>query len=99
MSNNGVLINAIPYPAVSRKQPRIRMTLTSEMTKEHLGRGYTELCSTITVSKVKDETTGFRSIGDLFNDHSVIPKVKGVYLVVRQDSRRPSVLSKGSGGF
>ena len=47
MGNNGVLTNSIPYPAVSRKQSRIRMTVTSEMTAEHLNKGYFELCSAL----------------------------------------------------
>jgi glycine C-acetyltransferase len=47
MGNQGVLTNSIPYPAVSRKQSRIRMTVTSDMTIEQLNKGYSELCSAI----------------------------------------------------
>lgn len=47
MGNRGVLTNGIPYPAVPRKQTRIRMTITSEMTTEQLDKGYTELCNAI----------------------------------------------------
>lgn len=47
MGYRGVLTNGIPYPAVPRKQTRIRMTVTSEMTIEHLNKGYSELCSAI----------------------------------------------------
>lgn len=49
MGDNGVLANGVPYPAVSRKQSRIRMTVTSEMTVEQLDRGYSVLCNTIDV--------------------------------------------------
>jgi glycine C-acetyltransferase len=47
MGHNGVLTNGIPYPAVSRKQTRIRMTVTSEMTLDQLNKGYSELCNAI----------------------------------------------------
>jgi len=40
MGNNGVLVNGIPYPVVSRKQTRIRMTITSEMTTAHIHQGF-----------------------------------------------------------
>ena len=47
MGKNGVLVNGLPYPVVSRKQTRIRMTVTAEMTIEHLDKGYNELCNAI----------------------------------------------------
>ncbi|HSH64456.1 MAG TPA: aminotransferase class I/II-fold pyridoxal phosphate-dependent enzyme [Bacteroidia bacterium] len=47
MGVNGVLANGIPYPAVSRKQSRIRMTVTSEMTIAQLDKGYDVLCDVI----------------------------------------------------
>ncbi|MEQ1747703.1 MAG: aminotransferase class I/II-fold pyridoxal phosphate-dependent enzyme, partial [Saprospiraceae bacterium] len=40
MGNMGVLAVGVPYPAVSRKQTRIRMNVTSEMTQAHLDKGY-----------------------------------------------------------
>ena len=47
MGDKGILTNSIPYPAVSRKQGRIRMTVTSEMTPEQLTRGYSVLSDVI----------------------------------------------------
>jgi glycine C-acetyltransferase len=55
MGNEGVLVNGIPYPAVSRKQTRIRMVVTAEMTKEHLDKGYLELCNAIDKNKMLQE--------------------------------------------
>jgi 7-keto-8-aminopelargonate synthetase-like enzyme len=56
MGANGVLAVGVPYPAVSRKQTRIRMIVTSEMTKEQLNKGYTELCNAIQQSKLEAES-------------------------------------------
>lgn len=47
MGDNGVLANSIPYPAVPRKQGRVRMTVTAGMTREHLDKGFTVLCNSI----------------------------------------------------
>jgi glycine C-acetyltransferase len=47
MGNEGILTNGIPYPAVSRKQTRIRMTVTSQMTFEQMDKGYAVLCDAI----------------------------------------------------
>ncbi|MFN0016595.1 MAG: hypothetical protein ACKVU2_18795 [Saprospiraceae bacterium] len=47
MGANGVMAVGVPYPAVSRKQTRIRMNVTSEMTTAHLDKGYDELCNAI----------------------------------------------------
>ncbi len=47
MGINGVLANGIPYPAVSRKQTRIRLSLTAELTKEQLDKGYDVLVKSI----------------------------------------------------
>lgn len=47
MGANGVLVIGVPYPAVSRKQTRIRMIVTAEMTKGQLDKGYDELCNAI----------------------------------------------------
>lgn len=49
MGHNGVLVNGVPYPAVSRKQSRIRMTVTSQMTHDQLDKGFSVLCNTIDV--------------------------------------------------
>lgn len=43
--------------------------------------------------------SGFVSVADLWNDRSMIPRVKGVYMVVRQTNAAPIFLEKGSGGF
>jgi len=53
MGNHGVLAVGVPYPAVSRKQTRIRMIITSEMTKAHLDKGYEELCNAIQQAKME----------------------------------------------
>lgn len=55
MGSNGVLTNSIPYPAVSRKQSRIRMTVTSEMTTEQLDKGYFELCNALNTYQKDNE--------------------------------------------
>jgi len=51
MGQNGVFAPGVVYPAVSRKQARIRMNVTAEMTKEHLDKGYEELCKAIGQAK------------------------------------------------
>ncbi len=51
MGTNGVLAVGVPYPAVARKQTRIRMIVTSEMTKAHLDKGCQELVNAIKQSK------------------------------------------------
>lgn len=53
MGANGVLAVGVPYPAVARKHTRIRMIVTSEMTKAQLDKGYDELCNAIRQSKVE----------------------------------------------
>ena len=55
MGANGVLTNGVPYPAVSRKQTRIRMTVTSEMTTAHLDKGYNELCNAIKQAEKEEQ--------------------------------------------
>jgi glycine C-acetyltransferase len=55
MGNMGVLTNGIPYPAVSRKQTRIRMTVTSQMTTQQLNKGYFELHRAINISQDGDD--------------------------------------------
>lgn len=42
---------------------------------------------------------GFVPISDLWKDHSVIPNVKGVYMVVRTVNNAPEFLTEGTGGF
>ncbi len=54
MGTNGVLAVGVPYPAVSRKQTRIRMIVTSEMTSDQLDKGYNELCNAIKQSKKEE---------------------------------------------
>lgn len=50
MGNNGILTNGVPYPAVSRKQTRIRMTITSELSIGQLNKGIFELGAAINSS-------------------------------------------------
>ena len=47
MGDRGVLANSIPYPAVPRKQGRIRMTVTCNMTFEQLNKGCSVLFNAI----------------------------------------------------
>ena len=54
MGTNGVLAVGVPYPAVARKQTRIRMIVTSEMTKAHLDKGCQELVNAIKQSKQEE---------------------------------------------
>ncbi len=54
MGANGVMAVGVPYPAVSRKQTRIRMNVTSEMTNAQLDKGYEVLCNAIRQSKLED---------------------------------------------
>ncbi len=42
--------------------------------------------------------TGFKKLSDLFYDSSVIPKKKGVYLVLFLDGNSPEFLPVGTGG-
>lgn len=42
---------------------------------------------------------GFVSVSDLWQDSSLIPNIKGVYLVIRQSETAPEFLSRGTGGF
>lgn len=42
---------------------------------------------------------GFISVSDLWKDSSVIPDIKGVYMVVRTTDTAPVFLEKGKGGF
>lgn len=51
MGQNGVLAFGVAYPAVSRKQTRIRMNVTAEMTNAHLDEGYGALINAIKQAK------------------------------------------------
>jgi hypothetical protein len=42
--------------------------------------------------------TGFRSMGELFVDSSMLPKVRGVYLVLYPTGKSPEFLTVGTGG-
>lgn len=42
---------------------------------------------------------GFRKISELILNDSVIPKVRGVYLVLSTDESMPTFVAKGTGGF
>ncbi len=56
MGEMGVLVNGISYPAVSRKQTRIRMSVTAEMTREQLDKGYDVLVKSIQEYDKKKDT-------------------------------------------
>ncbi|MFH1119394.1 MAG: hypothetical protein V1775_06185 [Bacteroidota bacterium] len=43
--------------------------------------------------------TGFKKISELYRDDSVLPAIKGVYLVLYLEKRFPEFLSIGTGGF
>lgn len=43
--------------------------------------------------------TGFKSVYELLNDSSVIPKTKGVYVVINPTPQKVEFLEKGVGGF
>ena len=43
--------------------------------------------------------SGFKTIKQLWDDHSVLPNAKGVYMVLNPDCARKSILEKGVGGF
>jgi hypothetical protein len=42
---------------------------------------------------------GFKSITELWKDHSEIPNEKGVYLIINPESESKRFLNKGVGGF
>lgn len=43
--------------------------------------------------------TGFKKMSELFSDASVLPNVRGVYLVLHIDENEPEFLEVGTGGF
>lgn len=65
MGVNGVLANGMPYPIVSRKQTRIRMTVTSGMTTTQLDKGYAELCRAIGLATEMEKEGAKSEIADL----------------------------------
>ena len=46
----------------------------------------------------KSGFTGFMMIGDLFQDSSMLPSIKGVYMVLNIDNKKPEFLTLGTGG-
>ncbi|NUO02448.1 MAG: pyridoxal phosphate-dependent aminotransferase family protein [Saprospiraceae bacterium] len=54
MGSNGVLVLGVAYPAVSKKQTRIRMNVSSEMIQGQLDKGYDELCNAIRQVKLEE---------------------------------------------
>ncbi len=42
---------------------------------------------------------GFRKVSELKMDSAIVPKTKGVYLLLRPDSRKVQFVEKGAGGF
>jgi glycine C-acetyltransferase len=55
MGTKGVLATGFPYPVVSRKQTRVRMTVTAGMTFEQLDKGHQVLCDSIALSEASDK--------------------------------------------
>jgi hypothetical protein len=52
-----------------------------------------------TIDAIKKEGfVGFRSMADLFTDSSVLPKIKGIYLVLYLEKKGPEFLTVGTGG-
>ena len=43
--------------------------------------------------------TGFKSVSELWNDDSIIPKERGVYLIINPKYESKKFLAKGVGGF
>ena len=43
--------------------------------------------------------TGFRKISELYWDNSIIPAVRGVYLVLYVENKPPEFLTEGTGGY
>jgi hypothetical protein len=43
--------------------------------------------------------TGFKKMSELYRDNSIIPAVKGVYLVLYVENKPPEFLTEGTGGF
>ena len=52
------------------------------------------------LSKIKEAGfTGFKAIEQLWNDYSVIPNERGIYLILTSDFLRKQFLQKGVGGY
>lgn len=43
--------------------------------------------------------SGFRKMNELFTDSSLIPKIKGLYLVLNPNYKKPEYLQVGTGGY
>ncbi len=51
------------------------------------------------IDELKDNGfEGFKTVSELNNDSSCIPKEKGVYMVIFKGNRRPIFVEKGTGG-
>lgn len=89
MGNNGVYTNPVPYPAVPRKQTRIRMTVTSEMTTEHLNKGFNELANAINIDQSEKEKVKPKYEYELFADldstqELSLPSTRDTQLIARK---------------
>lgn len=51
LSEKGILVNGIPYPAVSRKQTRLRLTITAALTDFQLDIAFETLCKLVEDSR------------------------------------------------
>lgn len=43
--------------------------------------------------------TGFKTVAELWNDHSIIPNEKGIYVIINPDCSKNNFIPKGVGGF
>ena len=43
--------------------------------------------------------TGFKTVSELWNNHSIIPNEAGIYLVLNPDCSKKDFLTKGVGGY
>lgn len=43
--------------------------------------------------------SGFKSVEQLWNDYSIIPNERGVYIILNPDCSQKQFLTRGSGGF
>ena len=75
-------------------EPKVEKSRYADMVKESVS---------IEFDKIEDLKkagfSGFLSIAFLKGNHSMIPAVGGVYMVIRKSSSKPGFLKKGSGGF
>jgi glycine C-acetyltransferase len=85
MGNKGVQVSALPYPIVARKQTRLRMTVTADMTLAQLDKGHTELCAAIKLYDANENADTSAEVNE--------PNYIAEYQQTRSDARQ-SLLEK-----